>query len=81
MVDGVDHRHEFQARFRSPNCAKAITVQIARAYYCPPFSLTTRTYPLIRPGSVRTSFERRVQELESGHRPPDKEACPLPPWP
>ena len=35
------------ARQLSPNAANAIAVQIAAWVYCPPFSLTPGTYPLI----------------------------------
>src|ERR1039457_5452942 len=36
----------------SPNFAYAIAAQIAACVYCPPFSLTPGTYPLIYPGFI-----------------------------
>lgn len=45
--DRIDQRKQLPARSVSPISANAIAVQIAPCVYCPPFSRTPGTYPLI----------------------------------
>src|SRR3990172_12028332 len=48
---GLSIENNSQARSTSPILANAITNHTAAWVYCPPFSRTPGTYPLIYPGS------------------------------